>query len=190
MCVCVLYGGRERGGDVVAFYEPPTSELGQPRPRAPRNHGGAWGSGSNGIFVTDTQEREELHGVCVLRLRSKGIVVDLPLASGCRANSSIRCTVTSLVGGRIALYLSRADGITNHRLYFRRYISVMYSSPWYGNQHFPTCTYDAARGVFLTSPSGSPNSTAVFLPLPVSTRIPTHSPTVGENLRSVLLSEG
>jgi len=51
-----IYRGRELGGSVVAFYEPPTSELGQPRPRAPHNHGGAWGSGSNGILVTDTRE--------------------------------------------------------------------------------------------------------------------------------------
>lgn len=34
------------GGSTVAFYEPPTSELGQPRPRVSRNYGNARDSGS------------------------------------------------------------------------------------------------------------------------------------------------
>lgn len=42
-------------GSNVAFYEPPTSELGQPRPRVSQPWKHAEFSGSNGILVTDTE---------------------------------------------------------------------------------------------------------------------------------------
>lgn len=70
-----IYGSRDRGGGVVAFYEPPTSELGQPRPRAPHNHGGVLGR------MEFSYTKGELHGVCLLPVFDRRMmVVDPPLA--------------------------------------------------------------------------------------------------------------
>jgi len=55
---------------------------------------------------------------------------------------NVHSRVLSGEGYYIGICLSRRWD--NESLYFRRYISVMYNPSWYGNQRFPTCTYDAA----------------------------------------------
>lgn len=166
------------GGGVVAFYESPSSELGQPR--AHHNHGDAWGSGSNGILVTGVREKSCMAcAYCVSTIEGGLLWIPPPPLAVRMPREFVDTTYTTRSRARpgkgcdLGMCLSR--GWDNESPYFRRYISVMYNPSWYGNQRFPTCTYDAARdsSVFLTSPSGSPNST-VFLPLLVPTRIPTY----------------
>lgn len=110
---------------------------------------------------------------CV-RFDRRGLLWIPRFASGCGANSSIQRIFASLVGRgmryRYVCLSRRWDNESSAvlpKIHLRDVQPVVVREPAFSDVYIRCC------GVFLTSPSGSPNSTVVFLPLVVPTRIPT-----------------